>query len=156
MNHLEQSTHGISYIGATNRNNGVPCFVDSNDHSHKIIQDGNCIGFIKNGDGSAGYAIYKKEPFISTSDVIYGYAKWLNQYTGLFFVAAQDMIENKYSHGYKRNAQHLKGDRVMLPVLPDGQPDYTFMENFGKHLMKSKYKQYLAYLDNKNEPSSME
>ena len=79
-----------------------------------MIQDGNCIGFIKNGDGSAGYAIYKHESFISTSDVIYGYADWLNLYTGLFFVAAQDMIEEKYSHGYKRNRQYLRGDKVML------------------------------------------
>ncbi|WP_368103219.1 hypothetical protein [Bifidobacterium pseudocatenulatum] len=40
-----------------------------------MILEGNCIGFIKNGDGSAGFAIYKAEQFISTSDVLYdGYA----------------------------------------------------------------------------------
>ena len=110
------------------------------------MQDGNCIGFIKNGDGSAGYAIYKQESFISTSDVIFGYAKWLNPYTGLFFVATQDMIKHKYSHGYKRNAQHLKGDRVMLPVTSAGEPDYDFMESFGRKLMSNKYNQYLAFL----------
>ena len=114
--------------------------------ARKMMQEGNCIGFIKNGDGSAGYAIYKQEPFISTSDVIYGYAKWLNPYTGLFFVAAQDMIEHKYSHGYKRNAQHLKGDRVMLPMTGAGEPDYDFMEQFGEKMMQAKYEQYLFYL----------
>ena len=111
-----------------------------------MMQKGNCIGFIKNGDGSAGYAIYEQEPFVSTSDVIYGYASWLNPFTGIFFVAAQDMIENKYSHGYKRNAQHLRGDRVMLPVTKTGKPDYRFMESFGRKMMLDKYDRYLSYL----------
>lgn len=145
LNHLRQVKYGIPYIGATNRNNGVLCFVEKNDYSCKMIQAGNCIGFIKNGDGSAGYAIYKQTPFISTSDVIYGYAKWLNLYTGLFFVAAQDLIENKYSHGYKRNAQHLRGDRVMLPVSEDGTPDYLFMEDYMKEMMSKKFSQYKTY-----------
>ena len=110
-------------------------------------QPGNCIGFIKNGDGSAGYAIYKAEPFVSTSDVIYGYANWLNRYTGLFFVAAQDLIEHKYSHGYKRNQQHLRGDKVMLPVTDAGKPDYEYMEQYAKNMMLHKYEQYLAFIE---------
>lgn len=149
LNHLEQAEHGISYIGATNRNNGVLCFVKDTDVSQMMMQEGNCIGFIKNGDGSAGYAIYKQEPFVSTSDVIYGYASWINPYTGLFFVAAQDMIEHKYSHGYKRNAQHLKGDRVMLPVTAAGEPDYLFMEDYMRELMAAKRKQYRTYVENR-------
>lgn len=146
LNHLNLEEHGVSYIGATNRNNGVMCFVKDDIVSRKITQEGNCIGFIKNGDGSAGFAIYKKESFVSTSDVIYGYADWLNEYTGLFFVAAQDLIEKKYSHGYKRNQQHLRGDRVMLPVTETGEPDYEFMEEFGRKMMMNKYSQYLAFL----------
>ena len=147
LNHLTQSEHGIPYIGATNRNNGVMCFVEYDEASKRMIQEGNCIGFIKNGDGSAGYAIYKQEPFVSTSDVIFGYADWLNPYTGLFFVAAQDMIEHKYSHGYKRNAQHLRGDRVMLPVTDDDKPDYQFMEDYIRELMATKRKQYRKYAE---------
>lgn len=147
LNHLNQTERGINYIGATNRNNGVLCTVEDTADSHKLIQPGNCIGFIKNGDGAAGFAIYKKEPFISTSDVVYGYAKWLNLYTGLFFVAAQDMIEKKYSHGYKRNLPHLRGDKVMLPVNGKGEPDYAYMEQYAKNLILKKCHQYLTYLE---------
>lgn len=146
LNHLNQLQEGLPYVGATNRNNGVLCFVESNCISNKMIQNGNCIGFIKNGDGSAGYAIYKRGKFISTSDVIYGYANWLNEYTGLFFVAAQDLIKSKYSHGYKRNLQHLRGDKVMLPVDNNGKPDYDFMEECGRKMMAKKYVQYLNFL----------
>ena len=141
------SEYGIEYIGATNKNNGCLYFVESNDRTNNLLQDGNCIGFIKDGDGSAGYSIYKRESFVSTVNVIYGYANWLNEYTGLFFVTAQDLIKSKYSHGYKRNQQHLRGDRVMLPVNDNDEPDYEFMEECGRKMMAKKYKQYLAFLE---------
>ena len=147
LNHLKQAETGINYIGAPNRDNGVLCIVEDDETSSKMVQDGNCIGFIKNGDGSAGYAIYKQEPFISTSDVIYGYADWLDEDTGLFFVVAQDMIEAKYSHGYKRNKQHLRGDKVMLPVTDSGEPDYEYMAGYTKQTREkllSRYREYVA------------
>lgn len=148
LNHLTKiMAGGFNYIGATNRNNGVLCYIENNDIAERMVMQGNCIGFIKNGDGSAGYAIYKAEPFISTCDVIYGYAEWLNKYTGLFFVTAQDMIEQKYSHGYKRNRQHLEADKVMLPIKDDGTPDYEYMEQYAKNMMLKKYQQYLLYLN---------
>lgn len=140
------SSDGIEYIGATNRNNGVLYFFEKTNNLNSKIQKGNCIGFIKDGDGSAGYSIYKREPFVSTVNVIYGYANWLNKYTGLFFVASQDLIKSKYSHGYKRNLQHLRGDKVMLPVDNNGKPDYDFMEECGRKMMAKKYVQYLNFL----------
>lgn len=146
--HLRQvDSGGIEYLGATNRNNGVLCRVALDDVSKPMVQSGNCIGFIKNGDGAAGYAIYKKEPFISTTDVIYGYAHWLNPYTGLFFVGSQDLIRPKYGHGYKRNARHLRVDKVMLPTMSDGTPDYKYMEQYVKNKMIQKYNNYLQYIN---------
>ena len=139
----------IEYIAATNRNNGVLYFLQENDQSIKKLQDGNCIGFIKDGNGSAGYAIYKQEKFASTVNVIYGYASWLNRYSGLFFVAAQDKIEDKYGHGYKRKQEHLKADKIMLPVNETGKPDFEYMEQYSKNMMLRKYQQYLAFLDTK-------
>lgn len=145
LNHLTKSNTGVNYIGATNRNNGVMCVIEDDEKSNCLIQEGNCIGFIKNGDGSAGYAVYKREKFISTSDVIYGYSDWLNPDSGIFFVAAQDMIEEKYSHGHKRNQKHLRGDKVMLPVTDDGEPDYDYMADYvreHKEAMLAKYCDY--------------
>ena len=147
LNHLVQTDKiGVCYIGATNRNNGVLCFIKPDEVSKNMMQPGNCIGFIKNGDGSAGYAIYKHESFISTSDVIYGYAGWVNEFTGLFFVAAQDKIKNKYSHGYKRNEQHLHGDKVMLPITGDGRPDYAYMYEYVRDHRKAMLSKYRAYV----------
>ena len=129
-NHLMHDSKGVSYIGATNRNNGVLDFVKQTG----AFQPGNAIGFIKNGNGvgSAGHAIYKAEPFMSTSDVIYGYAKWLNRYVGLFFITCSDMNEAKFSHGYKWTPERIKRSLVSLPVDTNGLPDYAFMEAFAK------------------------
>lgn len=151
LNHLKKvCADGVNYIGATNRNNGVLCYVEEDTYSRSMILEGNCIGFIKNGDGSAGFAIYKAEQFISTSDVLYGYADWLNKFTGLFFVVAQDKIEHKYSHGYKRNKEHLAGDKVMLPVTDSSEPDYEYMEQYSKNMMLRKYQQYLTFLQQRS------
>lgn len=150
VSQLHKAKNGFNYIGATNKNNGVISTIKINSDLSKLIQKGNTIGFIKDGDGSAGYAIYKKEAFISTVNVLYGYSDWLNTFTGLFFVTAQDMIESKYSHGYKRNRQHLSGDKVMLPTNQLGKPDYDYMEQYIKNLMFKKYNQYLTYINKSN------
>ena len=53
----------------------------------------------------------------------------------------------KYSHGCKRNKEHLAGDKVMLPVTDSGEPDYRYMEQYAKNMMLRKYQQYLAFLN---------
>lgn len=149
LNHLTQTNEGgIPYISATNRNNGTSCFIEEDGYSSRLLQKGNCIGFIKNGDGAAGYAIYKQEPFVATSDVLFGYSDWLSPSKGLFFVACQDKIENKYSHGYKRNRQHLSGDKVMLPVNKDGESDYDFMDAYVSEKWGGLVMRYKAFLNN--------
>lgn len=140
---------GIEYIAATNRNNGCLYFLENNSTTRAKLQKGNCIGFIKDGDGSAGYAIYKREAFTSTVNVLYGYSDWLNVYNGLFFVVAQDMIQSKYSHGNKRNIEHLSRDKVMLPINKNNNPDYAYMEQYTKNVIIKKYRQYLAYIKKK-------
>lgn len=141
------SSGGVNYVAATNRNNGVLYQLEPSEDLKKKVQAGNCIGFIKDGDGSAGYAIYKHEPFASTVNVIYGYADWLNCENGLFFVAAQDMIEDKYSHGYKRNLQHLRGDKVMLPVTDSGEPDYEYMAKYTRQKRETMLNKYFEYVE---------
>ena len=69
LNHIEKLDDGISYLGATNQNNGVLCFVNRDKNT---IQKGNCIAFIRNGEGSMGYSVYKVEDFIATSDMTLG------------------------------------------------------------------------------------
>ena len=143
LNHLEDDEQGISYLGATNRNNGVLTFVKPVEN---LIQRGNCIAFIRNGEGSIGYSIYKREDFIATSDITCGYADFLNEFVGLFITTVADKVRGKYNFNYKRSDTRLKREKLMLPINDDGAPDFEYMEAYVKNSMAAQYRKYLEYL----------
>ncbi|MBO4381771.1 MAG: restriction endonuclease subunit S, partial [Bacteroidales bacterium] len=146
LNHLQRHEQGISYLGATNLNNGVLDFVEP---VSSMVQRGNCIAFIRNGEGSMGYAVYKAEDFIATSDMTIGYNPHLNKYTGTYITTIADRIRGKYNFGYKRNAQRLAKEIITLPATPDGNPDWDCMEAYMRHLESQKILAYLHYLQKK-------
>ena len=131
LNHLHHKIDGISYLGATNLNNGVLDFVHP---VPSMVQRGNCIAFIRNGEGSMGYAIYKAEDFIATSDMTIGYNEHLNKYTGTYITTIADRVRGKYNFGYKRNAQRLAKEIITLPVTSDGNPDWEYMESYMREI----------------------
>ncbi len=120
------------YVGATNRNNGILKFVE---YDKNLVTKGNCLIFISQGDGSAGYSIYKKEDIICGSTVIAAYADFINEYNGLFISCCSDMNQSKYSHGHARNLDRLKNDYIMLPIDNTNNPDFPFMEKYIKELL---------------------
>lgn len=127
LNHIRKVENGLSYLGATNQNNGVLCFVTPD---KKLMQKGNCIAFIRNGEGSMGYSVYKAEDFIATSDMTLGYNEHLNKYIGTFITTVADRIRGKYNFGYKRSATRLAKEVVTLPVDANDNPDWVYMENY--------------------------
>lgn len=143
LNHLKQDERGISYLGATNRNNAVLDFVRPVEN---LIQRGNCIAFIRNGEGSIGYSVYKREDFIATSDITCGYADFLNEFVGFFITTVADKVRGKYNFNYKRSDARLKREKLMLPVNDDGEPDFDYMEAFTKNLIANQYRKYLEYI----------
>lgn len=146
LNHLQRQQYGISYLGATNLNNGVLDFVEP---VPSMVQRGNCIAFIRNGEGSMGYAVYKAEDFIATSDMTIGYNDHLNKYIGTYITTIADRIRGKYNFGYKRNAQRLAKEIITLPATSDGNPDWDYMELYMRHLESQKILTYLQFLQEK-------
>lgn len=145
LNHLKKDKkNGISYIGATNRNNGVLDFVEDD---LKRRYEGNCIAFIRNGEGSMGYSIYKKESFLATQDISVGYNDNLNEYSAKFITTIADRVRGKYTFGYKRNQARLKKEILTLPIDKNGNPHWVYMENFIKHIEQKQIKAVLKYLD---------
>jgi len=122
------SNNGVSYLSATNLNNGVSSIVEKN----QLIQKGNCIMFINRGDGSAGLSVYKAENFISTTSNSFGYATWINRYTGMFVATVLNKFKKKYSFGYGRTEKRLKRDKISLPIDSSGDPNWKFMEDYVK------------------------
>ena len=142
LNHLVKSNLGINYLGATNSNNGVLAYVEA-EGNEKMTQKGNCIAFIRNGEGSMGYSVYKSESFIATSDISVGYSVNLNREIGLFITTIADKIRGKYNFGYKRSDTRLKKEKLQLPIDKKGNPDYEYMENFIKKLEYEKLTKYI-------------
>lgn len=146
LNHLEKDDSGISYLGATNLNNGVLCFVRAVD---SLVQKGNCIAFIRNGEGAMGYSVYKAEDFIATSDMTLAYSEHINKYTGMFITTIADRIRGKYNFGYKRSATRLAKEVLSLPVTPTGQPDWEFMEQYMRNIESIQILRYLSSINNR-------
>lgn len=118
------------YVGAKKNDNGVMlhCAYDED-----LIQKGNCIIFICNGQGSVGYANYMNVDFIGTTDIVAGYNENLNQYNGLFIATVLCQERPKYSFGRKWKT-HLKDTVIKLPQTLDGNPDWKYMEQYIKSL----------------------
>lgn len=114
------------YLGAKKSDNGVmrTCATDES-----MLQEGNCIVFICNGAGSVGYANYMDKPFIATTDLVLGYADWLNEKTGLFVATVLCKERFKYSFGRKWKT-HLRSTEIKLPVTANGKPDWAWMESY--------------------------
>lgn len=143
LNHLEQDENGIPYLGATNRNNAVLTFVRPVEN---LIQRGNCIAFIRNGEGSVGYSVYKSEDFIATSDITCGYADFLNRYVGMFITTVADKVRGKYNFNYKRSETRLRREKIQLPVNDSGEPDFEFMEAYMRNVEEKILRRYIDVL----------
>lgn len=144
LNNIEiNKENGISYLGATNRNNGVLEFVESN---QKLTYKGNCIAFIRNGEGSMGYSIYKKEDFIATQDISVGYNTNLEQFNGMFITTIADRVRGKYNFGYKRNQNRLENEILTLPSDKNGNPHWEYMSKFMQKLEAEKLDKVLEYI----------
>ena len=141
LNHLTQvAKGGVNYLGATNLNNGVLGYVLP---IHQQLQKGNCIAFIRNGEGSMGYAVYKEEDFIATSDITLGYNPHLNRYTGMFITTIADRVRGKYNFGYKRNSHRLSKEILTLPINDNNEIDWLFMELFMRSIESEQIMSYL-------------
>lgn len=141
----KQSLNGVSFLSATLNNNGVSGFVEPN----SLLQKGNCIMFVNQGDGGAGYSVYKKEDFISTTSNSFGYAKWINKYTGLFVASILCRFKEKYTFGYGRTENRLRKDKVFLPINSEGQPHWEFMENYMKQIEEKQKQKAIEYYTDK-------
>lgn len=145
LNHLEKREKGLNYLGATKSNNGVLAFVQA-EGNEDMVQQGNCIAFIRNGEGSMGYAVYKAESFIATSDISVGYSANLNREIGLFITTISNKIRGKYNFGYKRSETRLKKEKLQLPINDLGEPDYEYMENYIRKIEFEKLNKYITRL----------
>ena len=135
------------YVGAKYSDNGIAGFVDRGSKA-KIFQ-GNAVVFVMTGEGSVGKAVYKFEQFVPSNNVFVGYSAFLNRWSGLFLVTAINNGSDRYNYGYIRNEKRLRNEKILLPINPEGNPDWLVMEDFVKQREEDQINKLREYYSNK-------
>lgn len=130
------------FVGASDSNNGITGFCGNDNESI----DKNVLGI--NYNGSVCEAFYHSYECIFSDDVKRLHLKNHNdnKYVLLFMSAVVKQQKNKYQYAYKFNEQRMRRQSIMLPVDETGAPDYRFMEEYTRSILKEKQKQYSFYI----------
>lgn len=133
----------IPFVASGNYNNGVLKHLKPKEN--ELLDKGNCIT-LSPVDGSA---FYQKKDFLGRggagSSIILLYNKNLNENNGIFIATIIHRVCNKYGYNDMGNQDSLKKEVIKLPMDKSGNPDWDYMEQYIKQLLK-KGKSKLQYL----------
>lgn len=125
----------IPCINGSSLNNGLLTFLDrSIEEKHFKLQKAPCLSLSR--VGNAGLTFVQPRDFYIADNA---YALKLknitdNVYVYLFISTVLNLETKKYSYGRIINSKYFD-TKIKLPADADGQPDWSFMENF----IKNKY-----------------
>lgn len=96
-------------------------------------------------------AFYQPKAFYCSHDVSVISNNKLNKFNSLFITGI--IIRNGVKYNYGRQAQMnvVKREKILLPTISEGSPDYEYMENYSKALFERKEKEYLTYIKKRLE-----
>lgn len=116
------------YIGAISGNNGVSDYI-----GQPWMHKGNTITV--NYDGSVGEAFYQPRNFICSDAVNVLYPKFeLNVYIAMYLITLIRKEKYRYNYGRKWHLERMRASKIKLPVTAQGEPDWSYMENYIKSL----------------------
>lgn len=130
-NEIEEDSGETPYVTASNENNGVYTYITYNED---LKESGNCIMIA----GKTLTITYQKKDFYSNdSHNLVLYLKDNNHRTEkvqLFLITAlKASIGHTYNWGDSISSKSIQKDIIMLPVDKDGNPDFSYMEEYMKN-----------------------
>lgn len=132
----------VPYASSTSMNNGIDGFIEVLPGT-RVFE--NCISLANSG--SVGSAFYEPFAFVASDHVTHlktdGFSEWLY----LFLATVIEQQGANFNFNREINDARIKQMQIMLPVNADGNPDYVYMEQYAKNMMKRKYEQYLDYIE---------
>ena len=95
-----------------------------------------------------GNAYYRDEPYkMATHNHVFSLSGEVvrNRLTGLFLATQLSRLSRNFSYENMGTWQKIRESKILLPALPDGTPDFAFMEAFmrGKEAQVARY--FAAY-----------
>ena len=159
----------LPFLGATQYNNGVTGMTskdnvrlrdkvggDSMNDVEKRFYAGGCIAITNNG--SVGHAYYQSSEFTCSHDITVVYLKdqVMSKELATFLIPSIQKAGESFAYAKKWRPIRMRRSKLMLPVKPDGTPDWDFMSGFMKkvehdtlsealrHFKPKKYKRMLT------------
>lgn len=135
----------IPLISAKKIDNGVKAFIS--DNGKKLFQ-GHILTLNNDGDGGVGIAYYQANKMALDTHVTALIPLIPINRSSLLFISKTITIQrDKFSHGYSLNNNRMKAQKIVLPIDENGNPNWTYMENFIKNIEQKQIKNVLKYLD---------
>lgn len=127
------------YVSSSAKNNGVDQFVGNTEKTRCFS---NCLSLANSG--SVGSCFYEPFEFVASDHVTHLKKAGASQYVYLFIATSVSRLSEKYDFNREINDYRISREKIMLPVTDNGEPDYEFMEQYGRKMMVNKYMQYLS------------
>lgn len=135
----------IPLISAKKIDNGVKAFISDNG---KKLFEGHILTLNNDGDGGVGIAYYQANKMALDTHVTALIPIIPINRSSLLFISKTITIQrDKFSHGYSLNNNRMKAQKIVLPIDKNGNPNWTYMENFIKNIEQKQIKNVLKYLD---------
>ena len=129
------------YVSSTPNNNGVDDFIEAIEGT-RVFKD--CISLANSG--SVGKAFYEPFAFVASDHITHLKQSGMSKYVYLFLTTVLEKQKGNFNFNREINDRRIQNMRIMLPVNNMGKPDYEYMEEYVRYLMKNKYMQYFTYI----------
>lgn len=119
---IQNADGSTAYVSATSENNGIKCFCKVKpEHEGKRIT---C--------GHLGDCFYQENPFVGSNVVVMNPKFPINRQIGLFIttILNQNKFLFSYAGGGVAGISKLSKMSLILPITPEGKPDYDLMERY--------------------------
>lgn len=143
-NKLSNEQGDIPYLTRTDLNNGYKSFVGKQAEKYKR-DNGNCITI----GLDTQTAFYQPHSFYTGQNVQVLKNDKLNKYNAKFFIPLlhNAMVSLNWG-GNGATLGRLKKKKIVVPITDDGQPDYTFMEQYIREREEKLKQKYIDFIDN--------
>ena len=140
-NHVEGD---VPYVSASALNNGVDGFIGNREGIRVFA---NCLSLANSG--SVGSAFFHPYAFVASDHVTKLEREGADRYIYLFFPPVFSRMAERYGFNHEISDARITRERIMLPVTPDGTPDWAFMSAYMQQLEQKMLREALAYFKEK-------
>ncbi len=133
------------YVTASDRNNSIMTYIEC---SPEQVDEGHCI-FI---GGKTLTFSYQDQDFVSNDShnlaLYLKRQKTLSRHAYMYMISSlQKSLKSKYYWGDSISNKKIQKDTFFLPVTPDGEPDFVYMEHYIRTIEKLTIADVVKYKD---------